>query len=109
MTNPSEYASVKLDQTVTLVSVQGPRIPSYRLLKGPVVSKVTGWYPFRILFGKIGDHLTGKIRGIISQTLNVNLVGGFLPTHLKNMQPSNWIPFNPKDRGKNNTYSKTTN
>ncbi len=27
------------------------------------------------------------------------LVGGFVPTHFKNMQPSNWIPWNPNFRG----------
>ena len=29
------------------------------------------------------------------------LVGGFSPTHLKNMQPSNWIKNVPRDRGEN--------
>ena len=36
--------------------------------------------------------------------LRVCLVGGFLPTHLKNMQPSNWIISSGS--GKNKKYLK---
>ena len=42
----------------------------------------------------------GRIRKKSPQ--KTNLVGGFSATHLKNMQPSIWIPFPPNIRGEKN-------